>query len=98
MPNGVIKGINLRQALICRTYHGIFIRYNHHSVMKLLITTDRCCDMGMRQSLPSRGTTWKCPIILSVEVWSCILCNEMFAVNYYSVTFDENLATVSVRH
>lgn len=65
MPNGVIKGINLRQELICCTYHGIFIRYNHHSVMKLLITSDKYCDMGMRQKLPSRSTAWKRPIILS---------------------------------
>lgn len=40
LPNGVIKGINLRQELICGTHHGIFIRY-HHSVMNLLITSDK---------------------------------------------------------
>lgn len=68
MPNGVIKDINLREELICRTYHGIFIRYNHHSVMKLLITCDKYCDTGMRQKLPSRSTAWKCPIILSAGV------------------------------
>ena len=27
MPNQVIKGINLREELICCTHHGIFIRY-----------------------------------------------------------------------
>lgn len=58
MPNGVIKGINLRQELICCTYHGIFIRYNHYSVMKLLITSDKDCDTGMMQKLPSRSTTF----------------------------------------
>lgn len=46
VPNGVIKIINLRQVLICCAYHGIFIRYNHHSVMKLLITTDKHCEGG----------------------------------------------------
>ena len=66
MPNGVIKGINLRRELICRSHHGIFIRYNHYSVMKLLITSDKYCDTGMRQKLPSRSAAWKCPIILSV--------------------------------
>lgn len=50
MPNGVIKGINLRQELICHTHHGIFISYCH-SVMNLLITSDKYCDMGMRQKL-----------------------------------------------
>lgn len=50
MPNGVIMGINLRQEMICSTYHDIFIRY-HHSVMNLLITSDKYCDMGMRQKL-----------------------------------------------
>lgn len=44
VPNGVIKIINLRQVLICCAYHGIFIRYNHHSVMKLLITSDKHCE------------------------------------------------------
>lgn len=48
VPNGVIKGINLRQVLICCAYHGIFIRYDHHSVMKLLITSDKHCDVGMK--------------------------------------------------
>lgn len=48
VPNGVIKGINLRQVLICCAYHGIFISYDHHSVMKLLITSDKHCDVGMR--------------------------------------------------
>lgn len=45
IPNGVIKGINLRQGLICCTHHGIFIRY-HLSVMNLLIASDKYCDMG----------------------------------------------------
>lgn len=44
VPNGVIRVINLRQVLICCAYHGIFIRYNHHSVMKLLITSDKHCE------------------------------------------------------
>lgn len=44
VPNGVIRIINLRQVLICCAYHGIFIRYNHHSVMKLLITSDKHCE------------------------------------------------------
>lgn len=48
MPNGVIKGINLRQVLICCAHHGIFISYDHHSVMKLLITSDKHCDVGMK--------------------------------------------------
>lgn len=39
MPNLVIKGINLRQELICCTHHDIFITY-YHSVMNPLITSD----------------------------------------------------------
>lgn len=44
VPNGVIRIINLRQVLICCAYRGIFIRYNHHFVMKLLITSDKHCE------------------------------------------------------
>lgn len=61
MPNGVIKGINLRQDLICCTHHGIFIRY-HHSVMNLLITSGKYCVVGVRQELQSRRTSWKVPV------------------------------------
>lgn len=39
MPNLVIKGINLRQELICCTHQDIFITY-YHSVMNPLITSD----------------------------------------------------------
>ncbi len=61
MPSGVIKGINLRQELICRTHHGIFIRY-HHSVMNLLITGDTYC--GIRQKLLSGSRSGKSPVAL----------------------------------
>lgn len=67
MPNGVIKGINLGEGLICSAHHGIFIRY-HHSVMNLLITSDTYCVMW-RQGLPTRRTPWNCPVTsLSLEV------------------------------
>lgn len=49
VPNGVIKGINLGRGLICCSHHGIFIRYNHHSVMKLLITSDKHCGGGRKR-------------------------------------------------
>lgn len=76
VPNGVIKIINLRRVLICCAYHGIFIRYNHHSVMKLLITSDKHCE--------DRRTAWKCPIIPSAYARRNFSCNDTFLISFQS--------------
>lgn len=76
VPNGVIKIINLRRVLICCAYHGIFIRYNHHSVMKLLITSDKHCE--------GRRTAWKCPIIPSAYARRNFSCTGTFLISFQS--------------
>lgn len=79
VPNGVIRIINLRQVLICCAYHGIFIRYNHHSVMKLLITSDKHCEGRNFHLGALRGS-----VLLSLQHMHSV---TFHVINYHSLPF-----------